>query len=379
MSGFTCPYCYEDHDISKCKMKCSYNKARDNTVCPDGVYKDSEGWISPKFYKKCLKCTKAVKDVYCPNSDKFAKGFEPIIPQRCIASKSLPIALVGAKATGKSNYICVLVNEIRKRMSVGFDTMINMSCDTATKTNYEELYYRPLYREKMQISATDSGEVPPMIFPIDFPKGKQVTLTFYDTAGENLDSKELIEMNNGYIPHSKGIIMLLDPLQLPELRSRLAEKLNLPEENTSPFIVLDTIITNLEGMLGNKAKKFDIPLAVVFTKMDALDEFEDILPMESNLRVDSEHVEHSAFMLDEFENTQREMEDLLSNILGEGGYAEFYNKMERFKSHAIFGVSALGVNPDENGCLPPSGVKPRRVLDPLLWILKENKFIKVTK
>lgn len=376
MSTFTCPYCYKEHDLKDCGMKCSYNKAKDNSICPDGVPKSADGSIPAKYYGKCMKCTKAVKDVYCPDTSKFAKGFAPIIPQRCVVSKSLPVALIGAKATGKSNYICVLINEIRKRMSLGFGTMINMNCDTSTKNTYNDLYYRPLYVEKMQISATDSGEVPPMIFPVDFPNGKQVTLTFYDTAGENLDSKENIEINNGYIPHSQGIIMLLDPLQLGNVRDKLSDK-NLPEQNTSPFDVLDVVITNLEGVLGNK-KKFDIPLAVVFTKMDALEDFEDLLPAESNLRIDSEHVSRGAFILDEFENTQREMEDILSNVLGDS-YSEFYNKIDRFKTHAIFGISALGVSPDENGNLPASGVKPRRVLDPLLWILKEHKFIKVIK
>ncbi len=376
MSSFTCPYCYAIHDIKDCGMKCSYNKARDNTVCPDGVLKDSDGWINPKYYGKCLKCTKAVKDIYCSDSNKYAKGFAPIIPQRCIVSKSLPIALVGAKATGKSNYICVLVNEIRKRMALGFNTTINMNCDPASKTAYDELYYRPLYKEKMQITATDKGEVPPMIFPVDFPKGKQVTLTFYDTAGENLDSADNMQINNGYIPHSKGIIMLLDPLQLPQLRDKLSGSVLLPDQNTSAYDVLDRVILNLENVLGMpKSGKFDIPIAVVFTKMDALEGFEDILPEDSNLRVNSEHVERGAFVMDEFENTQMEMMTLLSNVLGED-YAEFEKKLNRFKSHAVFGVTALGVCPDEDGRLPASGVKPRRVLDPFLWLLKENKYIK---
>ncbi len=381
MADFTCPYCYQEHNLKDCSMKCSFHAGM-NTNCPDGVPKSADGWIPNKYYSKCMKCTKAAKDVYCPTS--LNQGMELIIPQRCILTKSLPIALVGAKATGKSNYICVLVNEIRRKMSMGFGTSINMMCDTATKTNYEDLYFRPLYREKMQISATDSGEIPPMIFPVDFPNKKQVTLTFYDTAGENLDSDILLRQNNSYIPNARGIIMLLDPLQIPELRKRLSGSMNLPDKNTSPFDILDIVSKNLEERFGT-LKKFDIPLAVVFTKMDALDDFEDIIPADSNLRNDSEHVERGAFILDEFENTQAEMEALLSNILGgddadsDGSYADLCTKLDRFKSHAIFGVSALGVAPDANGCLPETGVKPRRVLDPLLWILKENKFIKVVK
>ncbi len=377
--AFTCPYCYADHDLKDCMMKCSYNKARDNTICPDGVIKDADGWINPKYFGKCMKCTKAVKDVYCPDTNKFAKGFAPIIPQRCIVSKSLPLALVGAKATGKSNYICVLVNEIRKRMAMGFGTMINMNCDLASKTAYDERYYRPLYQEKMQIRATDGGEVPPMIFPIDFPKGKMVTLTFYDTAGENLDSAENMQINNGYIPHSKGIIMLLDPLQLPHLRDKLKGSVPLPDQNASAYDVLDRVILILENVLGvPKSGKFDIPLAVVFTKIDALEGFDDLLPEDSNLRVNSEHVEKGAFLMDEFENTQTEMLTILSNILGED-YAEFEQKIERFKTHAVFGVTALGASPDASGRLPAAGVKCRRVLDPFLWLLKENKYIKAIK
>ena len=377
MSVFTCPYCYREHDIKDCKMKCSLTQGGDNTICPEGVPKP-DGWIVPKFYKKCMKCTMAVKDVYCPIPEKPGAVLDKIIPQRCILAKSLPIALIGAKATGKSNYICVLVNEIRKKMSLGFDTSINMSCDMATRTNYEEFYYRPLYREKMQISATDKGKIPPMIFPIDFPKGKQVTLTFYDTAGENLDDLETIKQDNGYLPNSKGIILLLDPLQLPQLRTRLSEKLNLPEQNTAVDMVLDAVTYNLEGY-GRKNTK-DIPLAVVFTKLDALDEFEDILPAYSPLRNESTHVDSCAFRLDEFENTQHEMRNLLAHIMGDSEFRSLENKIKKtFTNYAFFGASALGCSPDLDGRLPGTGVKPRRVLDPLLWLLKENKFIKVVK
>lgn len=367
MGKFTCPYCYKEHELKDCGMKCSYNLTW-NSDCP-GVRKDADGWIDPRSYNKCMRCTLAQKDVYCPDSE-----FDAIIPQRCIASTSLPIALIGAKATGKSNYIGVLVNEIKRRMSAGFQSSINMNCDANTRNMYNDNYYRPLYKEKMQIGATDSGKIDPLIFPVDFPNGKSVTLTFYDTAGENLDDEYIMLRNNGYLSNSKGIILLLDPLQVPEIREKLEGKVPLPEENTEAFDVLDRVVQNIENKTNNM-KQFDIPLALVFTKMDALDAFDDILPEDSNLRNESDHVDRGAFVTSDFENTQIELRTLLENLLDGGGLEA---KMRRFKKYAFFGISALGCMPDENGNLPQK-VSPRRVLDPLLWILAENKYIKKVK
>lgn len=368
---FICPYCYEEHDSEKLKMKCSYNvvnAAYAMVTCKFGHPKDAEGFIDPKYVKQCMKCTYAKKDVYCPNTKN-----ESVIPQRCIVSKNLPIALLGAKESGKSHYIGVLVNEIRKRMSRSFNCSINMNTDPVSKQTYDDVYYNPLFKLKQTIRFTDKGEIPPLIFPIDFDNGKRVTLTFYDTAGENLDSEETMLQYNKYIPNSKGIILLLDPLQVPTIREKLEGKVPLPSINNDIYDILDRIIINIENVTNNR-KQFDIPLALAFTKIDALEAFNDILPENSCLRVESEYVDRGAFVKREFESTDIAMRDIVDNMID----SALEQKMKRFKHFAFFGLTALGGVPN-GATLAGDGVNPRRVLDPLLWLLAENNYIKTVK
>lgn len=40
-------------------------------------------------------------------------------------------------------------------------------------------------------------------------------LSFFDTAGEDFNSRESVELNTRYLTNADGIILLLDPLQMP--------------------------------------------------------------------------------------------------------------------------------------------------------------------
>jgi hypothetical protein len=291
--------------------------------------------------------------------------------------KGMPIALLGAKASGKSNYIGVLVNEIKKKMAGAFNCSISTTCSKESKAAYDQYYYRPLFQDGRTVQATDAGvEIPPLIFPLRFMDSKNnivntAALTFYDTAGENLNDKSVMYAFNRYISNAHGIILLLDPLQVPNIRTKLTNNgfTALPPQNTEIYDVLSIII---DVIINTKKLKgqIDIPLALVFTKIDVLEQY-NILPVDSCLRQESEHIKHGKFVVADFENTNIEMKDLIDNWLD----AELVNYVKQFKHHAFFGVTSLGKSP--NGTvLHSSGISPRRVLDPLLWLLAEKKYIR---
>src|SRR5699024_9797523 len=103
---------------------------------------------------------------------------------------------------------------------------------------------------------SDAGDVDPLIYSLTFLKkngffkkmfgsktaSQSISLTFYDTAGENLDSESSMLTFNRYLAHASGIILLLDPLQLPNVRNELHNKVHLPEENTDVTEVLNRTI-----------------------------------------------------------------------------------------------------------------------------------------
>jgi len=374
---FTCPYCYAEHSVADCGLKCSYNViGNTDKKCKFGIqkYDDNKGydWIPAANKKKCLECKEAAQQLFCyDNADKE-------IPIEFLSIKSLPIALLGAKQSGKSNYIGVLVNEIREKMTSPFNCSLSMACSKESMEAYNEWYFRPLYKEGRTVRGTDAGEVPPLIFPLRFLDAKSritnmAALTFYDTAGENLDRPEMMNIYNKYIVNAHGIILLLDPLQDPKIREDLKAKgfNSLPEENTSINTVLERIEDLIRKHENNLKGKIKTPLALVFTKIDVLEQY-DILPKDSCLREESEHIERGVFIKSDFEDTNNHMKALIGNLLDKN--KDLKIKIGQFEELAFFGVSALGCNPGSENIIG-SGIRPRRVLDPLLWLLSKNKYI----
>jgi len=372
---FTCPYCYAEHNFTDCGLKCSYNIIGKTDNCKFGIPKDKDGWIPQTHKNKCINCKEAAQYLFCDETKKQ-------IPNEFLSMKSLPIALLGAKASGKSNYIGVLINEIRKKMTGPFSCSLSMTCSEESNKAYNDLYYRPLYETGLTVAATDAGvEVPPLIFPLRFMGAKNkivnmAALTFYDTAGENLDEKSKMHTFNRYITNAHGIILLLDPLQVPNIRNKLtANGFNaLPSQNTEIYDVLSKIIDVIRSVKKIKGQ-IQIPLALVFTKIDVLEQY-NVLPPDSCLREESEHIRRGAFMRPDFENTNIHIQDLIDNWLD----AELIGHIKQFKQHSFFGVSSLGGNPTNGGTkIDSKGIRPQRVLDPLLWLLAENGYIKTRK
>jgi len=372
---FTCPYCYAEHTVKECGVKCSYNIIGNNDIkCRYKVKKydnaDGYDWIPTAHKMSCLRCKEAAIQLYCNiYTDKE-------IPVDFLSMKSLPIALLGAKASGKSNYIGVLVNEIKKTMAGPFNSSLSLACSKESKVAYDQHYYLPLYKEGKTVLATASGvEIPPLIFPLRFMDQKNkivnmAALTFYDTAGENLDDPSIMYKFNRYIANAQGIILLLDPLQIPNIRAKLLAGgfTALPQQNTEAASVLNIILEvirktrKIKGLL-------PIPLALVFTKIDVLEQY-NILPAESCLREESLHIKQGKFVMSDFENTNIHVRALVENWLDD----DIRTVINQFKHHSFFGVSALGKNP--NGTqLAWGGIHPRRVLDPLLWLLAEKNYI----
>ena len=371
MPRFTCPYCYDIHDVSGCKIRCSYfNPNNTQQKCYDNsVAKDSLGWISRKDIGKCLKCHHAKTSICCVETDQE-------IPQDYLFGESFSVALIGAKASGKSNYIGVLVNEIRTKMSLPFNCILNTAASNESKKYYDDYYYKPLFKDGYAVPATSNEVIPPLIFPLRFLDKKNrikkvAALSFYDTAGENLDSTSEIHIKNRYIPNASGIILLLDPLQIPAVREKLEGKIPLPAQNTDTTDLLDQVTQAIRDVKKTN-KNIKTPIALVFTKIDVLEEF-DILSEDSILREESEHVRRGVFVEEDYKAVNNEIMSLLENFA-----SELQQKLREFTTHSLFGVSSLGKNP-ENGIRLNGKVQPRRVLDPLLWLLAENGYIAKTK
>lgn len=393
-----CPYCSRPLKARNIMFKCMNNIIDTSTgdrKCPqveDEVLARYRNAVYPVFNNLVFE-TKGLgvslpKEGCCPKCGEISKErvcqfCHNELPAFFGESHNITIAVIGAKGTGKSHYIAALKEILDNELSDPFNYAM-IACNDDTIKRYEENYRKPLYNDHQVLKETESSVViyntkMPLIYMMEFfdktrkKITKTVTITFFDTAGENLDSSQTMLAENQYIVNSDGIIMLLDPLQLPILRKELqGNGMLLPTANTDSGDILDRTINLIkdEKKMGVKAI-IDIPLAVAFTKMDAL---MDQLPKSSYFRNPSPHRMIGAFDIDDFNTINGEMRSYVEKWNGGG----FVQKANAFKDSAFFGLSSLGCNPDDLGGTVPV-VAPMRVEDPFLWLLYKNKYIPGTK
>jgi hypothetical protein len=382
----TCPVCQERFLLARAPFRCA-NAASLCAPEPDPVY--ARLWrdqaprpkvIAPPgpFKRKalCQACGQPSGKRLCPHC-------HMPLPRTVGELKSYSFALVGAREAGKSHYIAVLIHHLRHRLGPAMDLELTWEGEE-TQRRYERDFHDPVYKQKQTITATRSaaGSMTtrlPLIYRLTvYGKGwfgllgtrKAVNLVFYDSAGEDLDDLDLMSNVNKYIYRADGIILLLDPLQLPRVREQLASGVMLPGQNSDAFVILERIghlIRNGRDLKPTSSIK--TPLAVAFSKLDAI---EPLLGTGSNLLTEADHTQ--GFDLADSNAVSGEMDAQIATWQGD---ALLYQVRKNFPRHRFFGLSALGCNPDANKHIPR--VLPRRVEDPLLWLLHLHGLIQRRK
>lgn len=383
MKSFTylCPYCFERQKINNVKFRCS-NK-QNCALEEDPVYSKFKGFSSPQKMQKVFSLPKQPllrmpKKGRCPSCGIFTPN---IICANCHSQLPLNIdsigdriiAVIGAKDAGKSHYITVLINEIKRELVYDFNFSLRFANDH-TYVRYENEFRKPVYTDKRTIDTTNTALVnravgEPLIYTLTFhkeqkrfKKDREVILSFFDTAGEDLNDEDIMATVNKYIYNSSGIIFLLDPLQLPYVRRSLPQGTPLPQINTeSETIINRTINLIRKANQVRPGAQIDIPVAVSFSKIDALTA---LLDASSALRHPSRHRELGKIDPGDFENVSMEIESMLRQWEGH----DFAQQIAvHFKHYAYFGLSALGCNPHGSNIIDE--VRPFRVEDPLFWLL----------
>lgn len=386
----TCPYCFESSDLQKVEFRCKNNPAK----CPpinDPNLAQFE-MVSSKLAGRVFSPAKAnsssfkvIKEASCSHCNvqsttRICPSCHNELPFTIGDYQDYIFAIIGAKEAGKSHYISVLINAIRNEIGVDFDSNLHPLND-ATISRFRDEFYNPIFRDKRTINATRSARADirvrlPLIYTLSFMgknlwgsrKIKKVaTMAFFDTAGEDLNDTDIMRTENKYIYNSQGIIILVDPLQLPAVRDQLAGiGVELPQQNTE----IDDILTRTANLirLAMRMKQDElikIPVAVAFSKCDAI----STLLEDSSLQYPSNHAGY--FDKADFQDVHGEIEARLAEWSGE--YLGRQLALN-FRHYGFFGLSALGCNP--GGSQKISSVRPVRVADPFLWLLAHHKLIK---
>lgn len=394
---YICPFCFTKNDLYKVEFRCE-NDSRRCPPEPDKKWSTHRGLTSPSMQQRIItlpppkskfdriKSIFLPKEAVCPAcGEKSQKRVCPEchteLPYTIADFKNYIFAIIGARESGKSHYISVLLNKIRNEIGMKFNCNLHPLNDD-TINRYRKLFYDPVFRKKETIPATISALADrsvriPLIYTLAFT-GKNffrrrkvksaVNLVFFDTAGEDLNAEDIMKTENKYIYCSSGIILLLDPLQLSYVRANLSNSVALPMQNTETSDILARTI-NLIRKANNikQPRQIDIPIALTFSKIDAVS-----LESGCSLNYDSKH--DGRFSIEDFENVNAEMESMLEDW----GEAGLVNQLRsNFKHYAFFGLSALGCNPHDDQKIKK--FRPRRVEDPFLWLLWKLNIIKGKK
>jgi hypothetical protein len=375
-----CPYCYESFREREIMFRCSGTAGPSGRKCAlaeDEIQRARFGFtagLPPAFTgdgrqegARCPHCGADTRIKICPAChSQLPPGFGKV--------RNRLIALVGARETGKTAYITVLVHELFHGVGDRFGAAV-MSADDATRQQFVRLYERPLYAEAALPQATRASDtlIPPLVYRFMIKRrsrlrrgGEEMLLSFYDTAGEHFTTTDRFDRLRRYLTGADGVMVLMDPLQLASARSRAVPGARLPETDLvqqGPVAVLEKIT---EVLLGS-AERIEKPVAVVFTKLDAL--WHDFAGASALRRPPPEIPSYPH--VDGIDVHQQVRE-----LLGEwGGEAIESIMSSHYRRWGYFGVSSLGAPPTSDNRVPAGFPRPYRVADPFLWLLSEFDMI----
>lgn len=376
-----CPYCYHAFGQRDIAFRCTGFASQNGTACKPELdealqrYTGKATPLPPIFEGNGRKSQASCPTCHGESTYRICPQCHSTLPVDFGKVSSRLIAMIGARNSGKTVYMTVLIHELIHSIGSAYGVAVD-GADDETRSRYGSAYERVLYDEGLLFDATRSAGVEqraPLVF--HFTKsmtkmGRRVRhntiLSFFDTAGEDLQSRDAVEQNTRYLLGADGIVLLLDPLQMRGAR-HLARGVELPAlapDADLPQNVLGRVTDLLRARPGMKQNaRIKTPIAVAFAKMDTL---WSTLPDNSPLRSPSRSGTSGSFETDESLDVHYEVQRLLADWEGR----QIDQRLEAdYENYRYFGLSALGGSPTADQRAPEEGVSPHRVGDPLLWLL----------
>lgn len=382
MRAITCPYCFVAVPAQRIEFRCLGRAGRGPGCEPvldrrlaDYTGSTAAASLPPVFSASgrrnraaCPACGKPTGRRVCPECH------NPLPPAYCDTPGRI-VALVGAKNAGKSTYIAVLLHELMNRIGTELDTSL-VACDDRTIDRYKRDFARPLYDESRLLPTTASAATTPrepLVYLLTRTRRPRfgrlnlgggndaLTLVLFDTAGEDLRSRDVRDLHLRYLEAADAVIFLVDPLELPGARAALvggALPVTADDPDSEPINVIARVTEALQGR--RSGDRLRIPVAVALTKIDAL---QPSFARQSALHRSRQSP--GALDLDDREAVDEQVRALLHEW--QAGQLDRYLR-QQYTEYMFFGLSALGAMPGD-GQVGAGGVRPYRVEDPLLWLL----------
>jgi len=369
-----CPFCFRRWSTRTAAFRCT---SRDQSRCPrvpDEPLGRLRGTSAPEEQPVVVRtgrlgqafAVKQGKPVRCDcgaPTRPVCPECHSDLPQRFSDAPSRSMALIGTKAAGKSHFIAVVLHELENRIGPRFNGSLT-ALDDSTRDRIDKDLYPRLFKSGVVLEPTRSARGnattrEPLVARLTLG-AKPSNLVFFDAAGEDLQSLDILEREGRYITQSDGLILLVDPLQIQAVRDDLEGSIELPDVTADVYAMLGRLAGLIRDARAIPANKpIDVPLAIAISKVDAL---RGLLPET-----------HPVFSLPRHDGLfdqaiARDISEALraDTVSWVGERLDGFLKQE-FSDYAFFGVSALGESPV--GGRLRNGVSPHRVEDPVLWLL----------
>ena len=362
MSNILCPYCASKITPLNVKYECLSCGEEIKISAFESMMKMTPKCKNEKCKKdrnvviKCRKC-----DSHLPPDIFQYKGY-------------LPYSIVGISGAGKTNFITVLLEELRRS---GIMSVSHMTRETIERfrTERDRIYY-----EHIPCDATPRGDILPYQWRIQKKvsnsKIDSYCMTIFDGAGEDYECVD--EKILSYIAASKYIVFLVDPTALLHVRRSISNKDLLDwssashlhndyqKNDASQELVQDMAAYIRKARHIKVGRSIDTPVAICFTKIDLLlDQFG-----QQTITRPSPHIKNHGYKSEDGSLVDQEIRDYLQRI----GEQCFLNAVDtNFKNVQFFGVSSFGNSPIGQKSL--GSIEPHRVLDPLMWILSKEGIV----
>lgn len=202
------------------------------------------------------------------------------LPEGWQGSGTVTFAMAGARSSGKSLYIAVIIKLLKKLVIANHSTFRH--ADEHTRRTYSEKYEKPLF-ERMGLlpptppaSSTDAHQNRPLIFDVGMHNRdgdlQKIFVVFRDVAGEDLKEENFEERQDelDFFRYADRIIFLFDPMAVPRIRQLLAGSVPTHEVgDDDPTAVLQNVLR----VLGTEARP---PIALCLSKFDTMQQLAEV-------------------------------------------------------------------------------------------------------
>ena len=309
------------------------------------------------------------------------------LPTLAHAKSDLMIGMIGARSSGKTHYITSALHELMGAPANKMD----ISLVPVNDTNDFRLQDKRILRDRKEAEQTlPRGEVPRYGYLTASSQlwggaeSRSVLMSFRDIGGEVFDDPAAFSRYTPYLSICAGLILVVDPLQIPEINAYLkgnghAECLaNLPPIIATPSSILQGAFNGFSQDPKISRSIFEngrlkVPLSIVLSKCDVLVEA-GLLPdvVNSYWHRGEDHICGYHWPL------HHEMTGMFTSFMQRYDPQACNLAREHFPHHAFFGVSATGCHSRiEHGATARTFpfIKPRRTLEPIWWQLARMKVI----